>query len=516
MRVWLMATVAAFLPVGSATAQQIGPMLPASQLAPLPPRTSSPATPIQTLQQALQRTYQTSPTLMRQRAELRRLDSGVALVRAESHPRIVTELGVDQELYTSRLLGNRGRNLRVTAGVDQILFAGGRIRNLVRAADVRVVAGRWDLRAIEAEVFTESVAAYASVLRDREISALTADQVRVLEANLGATRERFRVGDLTRADVAQSEARLSTARSALATAQGRLQFTEEEFERLTGARAGSLAPMPALPPLPATADAAERTALAENADLAAFTARARAAGYAVAAAKAERLPTISAVGTTSYTNALGTADRALGLPPGTLPNSATDVGAGFALRLPLYQGGAVAARVRDAEEIRAQLVEQAIAAERLTVASARSAFASWQTALVAIRENEAAIAANQVALDSVKVEQTVGARDIIDVLNAEQELLGNRIALAATRRDAYVAAYTLLNTIGGAEAVDLADIVGPINDPTANYRLYAKGWSDWSDGPRAVPASSRTVPGQADSPVTRLLTDQPLSAEKKP
>jgi outer membrane protein len=480
------------------------------------PRFASPVPPVQTLQQALARTYQTSPTLMAQRAELRGLDSGVALARAAGHPQIATGVNFSQEVYTTRQVGTRGRSLSATADVEQVLFAGGRIRNSVRAADTRVIAGRADLRATEGDVFTEAVGAYADLIRDREIRNFNLDQVRVLEANLDSTRSRRRVGDLTKADVSQSEARLAVARSNLATAEGRLQSSEENFERVVGARAGMLEPLPPLPPMPATADEAVETALADNADVASFVARARAAGYEVAATRAERLPTISAVSSTAYSNALGTADEAVGLPKGTLPNSATNIGAGLSLRLPLYQGGAASARVRLAEEARAQLMEQAIAAERLTVASARADFATWRSALTAITANESAVASNEEALESVKIEQTVGARSILDVLNAEQELLSSRIALASARRDAYVAAFALLNTMGAAEAANLNLEVGPLYDPRANYRTYAHTLSDWADGRRRTPASTRTVPEQVNSPLSRLETGRPDESEKRP
>jgi outer membrane protein len=324
------------------------------------------------------------------------------------------------------------------------------------------------------------------------------------------------VGDLTRTDVSQSEARLALAQSSLATAEGRVQSSEENFHRVVGSRAGVLNPLPPLPPMPRTVEQAVQITLADNADLASFAGRARAAGYLVNAAKAERYPTISAVVSTAYSNALGTADVANGLPRGTLPNSATNIGAGLTLRLPLYQGGAASARVRQAEEARAVLVEQTVFAERFAVASARAAFSTWRTSVTAIAANERAVASNEVALRSVKIEQTVGSRSIVEVLNAEQELLASRIALSNATRDAYVAAFALLNAMGAAEAVDLGFGLDPLYDPRANYRTYGRTWSDWADGPRRRSASTRTVPEDANSPLTRLNTGMPHAVEERP
>jgi len=459
---------------------------------------------VQSLQQALSRTYRTNPTLMARRAELRGLDNVVALERSAGNPQISAGSTFSQEVHITRPLGARGRNLRSTVDFSKVLFAGGRIRNATRSAQTRVIAGRADLRATEGDILTDAVTAYADVLRDREIRDLNESQVRILLANLESTRDRFRVRDLTLGDVAQSEARLEVAKSNLVTAVGRLQASEENFERIVGARAGRLEPLPALPPLPLTSELAAEAALADNASIAAFAARARAADYDVAVSRASRLPTLSAFGSVDNVNALGTANSASGLPPGTVPNSETNIVAGLTLRILLYQGGAASARVRQTEEIRSQFIEEAIAVERLVVADARSAFSIWRSATSAITFNELAVAANEKALGSIKVEQTIGARSILDVLNAEQELLSSKIALTSARRDAYVTAFELLNSMGASEAADLNFAAGPLYDPKVNYREYSDTWSDWKDGSRQPPASTRNVPAQADSPLTRL------------
>ncbi|RYG75424.1 MAG: hypothetical protein EON59_18250, partial [Alphaproteobacteria bacterium] len=247
---------------------------------------------VQSLQQALSRTYQTNPTLMARRAELRGLDNGVALERSAGNLQISAGSTFSQEVHITRPLGSRGRNLRSNVDFSKVLFAGGRIRNATRSAETRVLAGRADLRATEGDVLTEAVAAYADILRDREILNLNQSQVRILTANLASTRDRFGVRDLTLTDVAQSETRLEVAKSNLVTAEGRLQASEENFERIVGARAGNLEPLPPLPPLPLSSELATEAALANNADIAAFAARARAADYDVAVSRASRLPTL--------------------------------------------------------------------------------------------------------------------------------------------------------------------------------------------------------------------------------
>ena len=471
-----------------------------------PPQTAlaPPNPPVTNLADALTQTYRTNPLLMARRAELRRLDSAVGVERSAGKPQIVVGATVDQELYVTRPIGRRGRSLSAGADVSQLLYAGGRVRNSVRAAQGRVLAGRADLSALEGDLMTEAVAAYSDVLRDRAIRDLNFALVNSLQENLKSTQARYRVRDLTLTDVAQSEARLVVVQANLASAEGRLQASEENFERIVGARAGDLQPLPALPPMPLSADQAVSITLANNADIAALAPRARAADFDVAVARSARLPTLSVVVRTDYDNALGTANSSLGVPVGTLPNSATNITGGVALRFPLYQGGAVNARVSQAESSRAQLVEEAIAVERQVIADARSAYSIWRSALEAISFNELAVNANERALESVKVEQTIGARDVIDVLNAEQELLNGKIALVSAQRDAYVSAFELINTMGAAEAVDLNLEAGAYYEPAEKYRERANVWNDWGGGARTPPSGTRNVPSDAISPVTAL------------
>ena len=464
---------------------------------------------VDTLREALVKTYDTNPTIMAERQSLRQTDEDVALARAQGRPQVSATAGVNQDVLVRNTAGlNRGRNGRdfsVGADVSVPLFQGGRVRNAVRAANTRVDAGRADLRATEGDIFTEAVAAYMDVIRDRSIVQLNENQVRVLETNLQATRDRFEVGDLTRTDVAQSDARLALARSNLAVVEGRLRSSEENYRRVIGELPAELQPPPPLPAMPTTPDLATDTALANNADLAAIAARARASRFDVASAQAERAPRISAVSSTRYFNQLGRADEAAEVPEGTLANSTTSVGVGLSLSVPLYQGGAAGARVRRAQAVRGELLETAIAVERGVVSSTRAAFASYQAALGAIESNEIAVAANQLALEGTRAEQTVGTRNVLDVLNAEQELLNSQVQLVTARRDAYVAGFQLLNAMGMAEAEDLNLDGGPLYDPTINYNRYAGSWSDWDDGPRIVPVATRTVPADANSPVTPVI-----------
>jgi outer membrane protein len=442
-----------------------------------------------TLREALVSTYRTNPTLNGQREALRVNDAGVAVARAAGRPQVAANVGVNRDLTRSGVLDTgRGKGPVVSGGLDLSvpLFQGGRVRNSVEAARTRVEAGRATLRAVEGDVFVQAVQAYMDVIRDRAIVELNRNQIDVLSTNLRATQDRFQIGDLTRTDVAQSEARLSLARSSLALAQGRLLSSEAIYRQVVGQAPGQLASPPPLPPLPATPEEAVRIALVANPDVIAVVRQAEAAGLDVRVAGADRLPTVSGVLSGDYVNTVG------GNTAG-IPRAGTQTTIGVNTRIPLYQGGLPSARIAQARAVEGQLLERTIETERVVVQSVRSAFASVVATRQAIASNEIAVSAAQLALEGARAERSVGTRTVLDVLNAEQELLNAQVQLVSARRDQYVAGFQLLNVMGQAEADDLGLDGGPLYDPVGAYRQTAGRWSDWGGEGRYVPRSTRTV-----------------------
>ena len=256
-----------------------------------------------TLREALVSAYHSNPTLTAQREALQgdRRDRGDRQGRrpaaGQRHRR--PQPGPDPHRHPRR----QRPQLSVGVDVSYPLFSGGSVRNQVKAAETRVEAGRATLRAVEGDVFTKAVSAYMDVIRDRAIVELNQNNVKVLETNLEATRDRFEIGDLTRTDVAQSEARLQLGRSQLATAEGQLTSSEATYRQVIGHTPGSTGAA-------AAASAASRVARRSGADRAGQQPRpdrdrpsATAAGYDVSVARASRLPTVSAVGSGSYVNA---------------------------------------------------------------------------------------------------------------------------------------------------------------------------------------------------------------------
>jgi outer membrane protein len=344
------------------------------------------------------------------------------------------------------------------------------------------------------------------VIRDRSIVELNQNNVKVLETNLEATRDRFQIGDLTRTDVAQSEARLQLGRSQLAAAQGQLTSSEATYRQVIGHAPGQLAPPPPLPPLPATADEAVRIALANNPDLVAISRQAIASGYDVRVAEAGRLPTLSGVLQNTYVNNLGGSGRDP-ITGTSLPSTGTQSSIGLSANVPIFQGGLPAARIRQAQAQQGQTLEQVVGTERAVVQAARAAFANYDAAQRQIQAQTVAVQANELALEGARAEQSVGTRTVLDVLNAEQELLNSQVALVTAKRDAYVAGFTLLNAMGQAEAQDLGLDGGPLYDPLGNYRRVANNWNDWATDPRHPTIATRTVSPE-EMPANPVVTPQ--------
>ena len=179
---------------------------------------------------------------------------------------------------------------------------------------------------------------------------------------------------------------------------------------------------------------------------------------------------------------------------------------GVQATIPLYQGGLPAARIREAQAIQGQLLEQVVGTERSVVANTRSAFASYMAAQEAIESNQVAVEANELALEGARAEQSVGTRTVLDV---QQELLNSQVALVTAKRDAYVAGFQLLNAMGQAEADDLGLDGGPLYDPLGNYRRVAGNANDWANDPNPVAVSTRTVTPAEEAGVPPAPTPAP-------
>lgn len=444
-----------------------------------------------TLKDALIGAYQSNPVLQAARANQRAVDENVPINRASGLPSLsgtATYTENIRDLIPDPLDTNADRTLGAGLTLAIPIYSGVAVRNSVRAAETRVVAGQSELRATESAIFSQVVAAYMDVILREAIVGLSANNVDVLRVNLEATSDRFQIGDLTRTDVAQSEARLALAEGDLRTAEANLIAARERYIQLVGMVPQDLQPPPPLPGLPETVDQAVFVALDNNPDLFAARERARAADYDISVAGAGRLPRLEVFTSGTYNDSLGSA------PGSQFPGSATGLSAGVRATMPLFQGGRPAAQERQAQARAAAALEQEIGTERDVIAQVRAAWSSWQASNAIIESTRSAVAAAELSLEGVRAENTVGNRTILDILDAQQELLRAQVQLVTARRNAYVAGFSLLAAMGRAEARDLG--LGDetqLYDPQINYeRVRGRVW-DWSFDPDPVAQSTRTV-----------------------
>jgi outer membrane protein len=456
----------------------------------------------ESLREALAAAYRTNPTIEAQRANVRALDENVPIQRSNALPNVQLQSNYAELLIQSnnsfvvptRVFQSQGQ-------VNYPVYSGGSVKNGVKAAEERVLAGRATLRNTEANVFTNAVAAYMDVIRDSAIVQLNQQNVRVLEVNLQASRDRFQVGDLTRTDVAQSEARLALARSQLQQAEARLISSRETYVQIVGHPAGDLEPPPALPGLPAGPDQAVSVALTDNPALLAARKAVDASKYDVRVARASRLPSVSLQQQSGYFNYFGS----IGSPQ--IPNAGFNVQVGVGINIPIYQGGQPAARIRQAQARQGVAQEQLTESERAVVQQARSAYAVYRSSLEVIESARAAQEANKLSLEGVRAENSVGNRTVIEVLNAEQELLNSQVTLVTAQRDAYVAGFAVLAAMGHAEAKDLGLEGGPLYDPQIYYRKVRNRFLDFGQdlpSPKPVATSTANTPAQTSNVVKPL------------
>lgn len=459
----------------------------------------------ETLQGALAKAYENNPTLTGARAGQRANDENVPIQKASGLPSAGVSVDYQENIVVP---GNSfftpGRSLSTGAQVSVPIYQGGAVKNAVRAAKYRVEAGQADLRATEASIFSQVVGAYMDVIRDIAIVQLNQKNVSVLRTNLQASSDRFEIGDLTRTDVAQSQARLALAEGDLRTAEANLIRSRESYIRLVGEAPVDLEAPPALPNLPATAEDAVAIALTNNPDIDAANQRLNASRADIGAARATRMPKLSATVTGGYNNNLNS------IPAGntTSDNTTTSTIAGVSMTLPLFQGGRPSARVRQAQAQTSQAIEGYVAVERDVIAQTRGAYAAWQANERIIAATEQAVGANGLSLEGVRAENSVGTRSILDILNAEQEYLNTQVQLVSARRNSYVAAFSVLAAMGKAEARDLGIEGGALYDPEVNYRRVRGQIWDWADDPKpqqvatdtkAVPAATAAVPAYVDT-----------------
>ena len=423
----------------------------------------------ETLFQALTAAYQFNPRLDAARATQRATDEEVPRALSGYRPSITGSADTSWQHVTTNpaTIANGESNPRgYQVGLVQPLFRGFRTKNAVNAAEATVRAGRETLRLAEQSVLLEAATAFSDVVRDTAIVRLRENNVTVLTRDLRATQDRFNVGEVTRTDVAQAQARRAAAVAALDLARSNLRTSRATYERVIGHPPSNLIEAKSTRLIGKTLNDNVEISLRESPSVVAALYREQAARFNVDLVRGELLPTATLE--SNYSKRFD---------PGQSLESSETVTVTGRVTVPFYTGGEVQARVRQAKQTHIQRLQEIEQARTETQALVVTAWAQLQAAQAAVESDQTAVNANRIALAGVREEERVGQRTLLDVLNAEQELLNSEVNLVTDQRNVVVASYTVLSTIGRLNAQDLA-LASLVYDPDAHYDQVRRKWFD--------------------------------------
>ncbi len=400
--------------------------------------------------EALSQTYNTNPTLQAQRAYLRSIDENVAIAKSGYRPNIALSAAYSDATKNSDIYSMDGSSQQGTlaATVTQPIFSSFTTVNSVKSADSTVRAEQNNLYNVEQSVFLSASTAYLDVFRDAAIVELQKNNENLLKKRLDETTQRFKVGEVTRTDVSQAQARYSQAISDRISSEGDLEASKATYMQIIGSKPENLE-SPALIKdfIPKTYDESLNVALENNYTIRQAKHILQAKDYNVSANTGALGPQVNLEGSASKLRNEG--DHYDGKP------ETDNYEWGVNLTLPLYNSGETRAKIRQSKYQKWQAQEQVLEAERKVRADVSSA---WEY-MVANNSKISAIVdqvkANKIALDGVQKEEALGNRTILDVLDAYQELLNSNVEEVKARRNYYVSAMSLLQAMGKLTAKDL-------------------------------------------------------------
>jgi outer membrane protein len=431
-----------------------------------------------TIEAALVRAYQNNPQLNAQRAQVRSTDENVPQALSGYRPKVAVTASVGYQ-YTdvNTTAGGsptsivrsetHGANAprSVGATVTQTLFNGQQTANRTRAAESQVSGSREALRVLEQTVLLSAATIYMDYLRDAAIVEVQRSNVRVLEQTLKQTRDRFNVGEVTRTDVAQSEAQLAAGKTQLLTAEANLVTTRANFRRIIGNEPEALAPgSPVDRFSPGTLPAAVELGLIENPNVTAAMFGIDVNYLQVKINEGALLPTVSLQGSVQQSyEQTQTIFRSFG------------ASAVAQLSIPVYQGGAEYSLIRQSKENLAQQRLNLETTRDQTRANVATAWGQLVAGKAQVASAQAQVTASEIALNGVREEAKAGQRTTLDVLNAQQALVNARVALVTAQHDRVVASYAVLNAVGRLSPMVL-NLPTNVYDPSVHYQQVRDSW----------------------------------------
>jgi outer membrane protein len=426
-----------------------------------------------TIEAALVRAYQNNPQLNAQRAIVRSTDENVPQALSGYRPKVAVTATAGYQ-YTDAQSSAFGSNVdfhgpqaTASAGgtVTQTLYNGNQTGNKTRAAESQVSGAREGLRVLEQTVLLSGATIYMDYLRDAAILEVQRSNVRVLEQTLKQTQDRFNVGEVTRTDVAQSEAQLAAGKTQELTAEANLTTTRANFRRIIGIEPQNLAPgSPVDRFLPKTLPSSVELSLIENPNVTAAMYGIDVSFLQVKVNEGALLPTVSAVASVSeaYQPAITT-------PKQFLASAIAQVS------VPLYQGGAEYSLIRQSKETLAQQRLNLELTRDATRANTVTAWGQLVAGKAQVASAQSQVTASEIALNGVREEAKAGQRTTLDILNAQQALVNARVALVTAQHDRVVASYAVLSAVGRLSPQVLR-LATSVYDPSVHYHQVRDSW----------------------------------------
>ncbi len=458
----------------------------------------------ETLQDALSEAYDTNPQLLSERAHLRAVDENVPQALANWRPTVSFSGSAGAERQTNSpyeptityALANPGcapltpctkpyiplsipsslpalNNVTpntVAVTVSEPLYRGGRTVAQTAAAEKTVESERARLQVTEESTFFSVIQGYLDVVRDQATLELAISNEQVLHTQLQSTQEQFKVGTLTRTDVAQAEAQYASAIASRNQAEGNLQVSRAEYERAIGHLPGKLSPTKTRPILPATREEALNLAATKNPNVIAALLAEDAEREQVKVIRGQLLPTLSIVGAYERLNDVA------------FPNSDTvNASVEAQMTMPLYEGGSVYSQTRQAIQTVGQLRGVTDDARRAAVQGATQAWETIASGRAQVKALTESVTAADVAFRGSQAEQRVGTVTILQVLITEQTLFSTRVQLVSTQHDLALAEFNLAQQVGRLTAADLDLKVKPY-DVNEHYHAVRDKWLGFGSG----------------------------------
>lgn len=399
---------------------------------------------------ALQDVYDTNPVIAAARNDVGVAHGDLAAARTEVRPYL--GINANAGLARTRVMENDFDTTPTEIGAtfQQNVFQGFSTMAKIKGAKSNVAARQAALYATQQDVFLDAINAYINVLNTAEVLKLSQNNQRVLQKYYDQCREKQKVGMLTATDVAQASARLQGAKYQAIDASADYDNATETFRRIYGRAYDEYVDINierVQHLFPSSVAAAEEYAMAHHPLILALTAQEAAARENITVARKTRLPSVDVKASAMQLHDIPVLDEV------------RDGRVGIYFSMPLYDKGTASANVEKVRYTVAKIQDQTIDARRTIAEHLHQAWNTYDAQTYAISAAQAAVNANKMALDGTRAEQARGRRTVLDVLNAEQELLNSRVSLSRARHGKTAAYFSVLAATGKLSPENLGIII---------------------------------------------------------